>query len=763
MHLFRSSLFRASCSFVSFFSVVVLAFLLFILSLYVSLPNVEALQHVQLQVPLHIESSDGRLMAEFGEKKRIPVKLKDIPVKLVEGVLATEDQRYFDHLGVDFKGLVRAAQEVLHARRKVQGASTITMQVARNFFLTPEKTYVRKINEILLAFQIESHLSKAKILELYLNKIYLGKRAYGVRAAARNYYGKQLKDLTLAEMAMIAGLPQSPSRNNPIDNPVAAVKRRNYVLYRMYKKGSISLKNFKEATNEPNTAKRYGAKIELKAGYVSELIRQGLMKIYGSETYTRGFTVKSTVLSPLQQQAKYSLQKGLQEYSNNIAYYHPHERSIKGSPETEWAGLLKKTNHYLQVVPAVVVSFSDKGAEIMLEDESHHFISMEQLQSLRFEEAVSSASVLSGIFKYGDVVYVRPYNNVWALTQLPSVQGAIVSVDSSGGVLAMQGGFSYSRSAFNRAVQAWRQPGSLLKPFIFASALVKGYTLSSTINDAPIVTKGSGENLLWRPGNDDRTFQGMVTLRDALVKSRNLVSIRLLDYLGIDFVIDYLSLFGFSSSQMPRSLSLALGSGLSTPLQVANGFAVFANQGQYRPAHLVEALYDQEGNEVKTKDNIELFPGVWLFDPKINRPVVSPEVSYLINDVLKDVIQRGTGRRAKVLKRKDLFGKTGTTNDKIDAWFSGFMPGITTTVWVGFDQATSLRQYGSQIALPIWVNFMRKAISVLPVTDLEVPEDILSARVYDSKGNPYFELFTSKQFELIQKRQSSLEDAGAGI
>lgn len=756
MRRIRGILLNISCSFFSFFSIIFLAVLVFFIVLYINLPNAETLQNVQLQVPLHIVSKEGKLMAEFGEKKRLPVKLKDIPNKLIEGVLATEDQRYFDHLGVDFKGLVRATQEVLIAGRKVQGASTITMQVARNFFLTPEKTYIRKINEILLAFQIESKLSKQKILELYLNKIFLGKRSYGVGAAARNYYGKTLQELTLAEMAMIAGLPQSPSRNNPVDNPVAAVKRRNYVLYRMYQKGVINLRSFKQATNAPNSAKQYGPKIELSAGYASELIRQGMIKVYGDRAYTGGFTAKATILSDLQYQAKRSLQMGLQKYADKIGYYHIHKESLKKHPILEWSNQLKKHKRYLDVQPAVVIDFSNEGVEVMMADESHHLISIRQLQALRFENKVPSIPTLSSVFKFGDIVYMRPYENVWALTQVPSVQGALISVDPlTGAVLAMQGGFSFTRSHFNRSVQAWRQPGSLLKPFLYASALVKGYALSSTINDAPIVTKGSGKNLLWRPGNDDRSFQGMVTLRDALVKSRNLVSIRLLDYVGIDFVVDYLKLFGFSPSEMPRTLSLALGSGLVTPLQMTNGFAVFANQGHYQSAYLVDSLFDQEGNEIKPKENIEMYPGLWLFKPKISYSVLSPEVSYLMSDVLKDVINRGTGRRAKVLNYSSLYGKTGTTNDKVDAWFSGFVPGAVTTVWVGFDHGSSLRRYASQLALPIWINFMRKAIAVMPERKIIQPEELISARVSDSKGRAYFELFTPKQFDAIQQQQAS--------
>ena len=618
---------------------------------FLGLPNVTQLQTVQLQRPLQIYTRDNKLIAEFGENLRVPVTLDKVPKMLINAVLATEDQRFFEHSGVDMISLLRASKELLMTGKKSQGASTITMQVARNFFLSSEKTYGRKINEILLALKIDSQLSKDKILELYLNKIFLGQRAYGVATAAQIYYGKSLQDLSLGQMAMIAGLPKAPSRDNPISNPAAAKKRRDHVLERMLEVGYIDTPTYKRALAEPVTAHYFGLRMELNAPYVAEMVRTEMLARYGDAAYTQGFKIYTTVDSRLQQTAQEQLTAGLLDYDKRHGY--------------------KRVG------------------------------------------------------------------------QSPQAQGALVALNpNDGAVLALVGGFNYYASHFNRATQAWRQPGSGFKPFIYSAALEKGYTLASLINDAPIVIADYSEKGVWRPQNDNYQFLGPTRLRVGLAKSRNLVSIRLLQDIGIDDALDYAKRFGFDIDKQPHTLSLALGTGMVTPIQLASAYASFANGGYRTAPYVIDHIEDIAGKVVYQAN-----PPVVIKDEQPGQPndaaltthpaaprIITAQNAFLMDSVMSDVIRMGTGQRARAMNRNDIAGKTGTTNDQMDAWFTGFNGDIVTTVWVGFDQPQSLFEYGAQAALPIWMKFMKVALQGKPENVLPQPPGIISVSIDPETG-----------------------------
>jgi len=631
----------------------------------VQLPDVETLKDVHLQVPLRIYTSDGKLIGEFGTKRRMPIPLDQVPPQMIQAVLATEDNRFYHHPGVDLVGLGRALKAVVHSGRKVQGASTITMQVARNFFLSRKKTVWRKFNEILLALKIERDFSKDKILELYLNKIYFGHHAYGVEAAAHVYYGKSLKELTLAQMAMLAGLPQAPSANNPISNPKAALERRNHVLERMLEVGYIDQATYEQGIRAPLTESYHDQSVEVHAPHVAEMVRELLVGRYGEdETYNGGFVVRTTLEARLQEVAYTALQQGLDAYNQ----------------------------------------------------------------------------------RHG----IRPPN---------SVEGAIVVLNpDDGAIKALSGGYSFKNSHFNRATQAERQPGSNFKPFLYSAALEKGNTLATVINDAPIVMEDSGENELWRPQNDNLKFNGPTRLREGLTHSRNLVSIRLLQSIGVPYTLDYVARFGFDPNKLPTSLSLALGSGTVTPLQIARGFAVFANGGYLVQPYFIESITQIDKKIFEARP--EVVPDAPM-DPSLAENsekdfpaaprVITLQNAYLMTQALRDVVQSGTATSAKVLGRDDIAGKTGTTNEQVDAWFSGFNSRLVATVWVGFDeQRKSLHEYGARAALPIWINFMRQALSGTPEATMPQPADIVTVRIDPATGllaapgqsNAIFESFT---------------------
>tara|TARA_B100000676_G_scaffold178831_1_gene175641 strand:- start:5297 stop:7744 length:2448 start_codon:yes stop_codon:yes gene_type:complete len=777
------------------------------------LPDVESLKQVQLQTPLRVYSSDEKLMAEFGKKRRKPVALTDVPKLFTAAFIAAEDASFFSHSGVDWMAMGRAAIQYLKTGEKRQGGSTITMQVARNFFLSSEKTFVRKFRELVLASIIEQKLSKNEILELYLNKIFLGHRAYGIGAAAQVYYGKDIADLDLAQMAMIAGLPKAPSRMNPITNPQAAKKRRLYVLNRMKTLGYISRKEFDVATTSAVTAKWHGYSSEVSAPYVAEMVREFMVKSFGEKSYEEGFEVITTIKSNLQKKAQNSLQRGLIEYDRRHGYRGAEGAVVIGDhaviSESVLAESLRPFAKVGGLVPGVVTSVEDKKLLVWVQDHGEVLLSEDSLQEARpYQTADARGPVpdsFYGIFSEGQIIRVSKKNvpqeeitllasGEWQLSQLPAVEGALVSLNpKNGAILSLVGGLDFKKSKFNRVTQAKRQVGSTFKPFLYSAALEKGYTAASIINDAPIVFKTKNALGTWRPENFSGKFYGPTRLRQALTRSQNMVSVRLLDSIGIDYVIDYVSRFGIETNQVPRDLSLALGSGEMTPLEVAAGYSVFANGGFAVNPYFVQVVKNRDGEvvyEASPETVCDICDSVVLDDEgepadleslmamkelppdSIAKRVITGENSWLISSMLRDVIKLGTGRRAKVIGKKDLSGKTGTTNEQRDAWFSGYSSQVATTVWVGFDKVAPLgrRETGAKAALPIWVSFMTGALANLEDNVPERPNGLVVVRIdrksgkLSSVGNPssVFEVFREPNVPTRERGSdySSSEEGG---
>lgn len=709
------------------------------------LPNVESLKTVKFQVPLRIFTKDGKLIQEYGEKRRIPLAYKDIPPTLVHAILATEDQRFFEHPGVDIFGLGRAAISVMQTGSKSQGGSTITMQVARNFFLNRKKTFLRKFNEILLAIKIDRELDKEKILELYLNQIYLGNRAYGVGAAAKIYYGKDLKDLTIAQLAMIAGLPQAPSSHNPLANPKAAKKRRNHVLARLFEENYITKEQYIEARHAPITAKYHGTKIEVSAPYIAEMIRQSLFDHFGVDAYTNGYKVYTTIDSNLQSTANNVVEDNLLAYEYRHGYRGPagFMSQEKLSSKKEALVFLKKYPVISDLLPAVIREVNDREISCLTTNGESITIPWSGLSWARpalkkgwVGRAPKSAKQIA---KVGDVIYVRFYEGEWRLTQEPQIEAALVAINpNNGAIKSLVGGFNFQRSNFNRVTQSSRQPGSSFKPFIFAAALNKGYTLATLINDAPIVIKDPSQvDSLWRPHNVKYKFNGPTRLRVALTKSVNLVSIRILEDIGIDYAIDFVSRFGFTKSSLPHTLSLALGSLSVSPMDITVAYAVFANGGYKVEPYLIDHITDSSDNILLQAKASKVCRNCAdnLNKVDVSAPrVISADVAFLMDNVLQDVIQRGTGSFAKVLKRNDIAGKTGTTNDQIDAWFAGYNPDLAVTTWVGFDAPRPLYEYASSLALPLWIDFMKIALKDKPEHVLEKPDNVVLIDINPKNG-----------------------------
>lgn len=692
------------------------------------LPSIDTIKSVQVQIPLRVYTRDGQLIGSFGEKRRVPVTLDKIPQPLINAVLATEDQRFFDHSGVDLIGLTRAAVELIRTGTKSQGGSTITMQVARNFFLTRKKSYIRKLNEVLLALKIDRVLSKDKILELYLNKIYFGNRAYGVAAAAEAYYGKTLSDLTLPEMAMLAGLPKAPSALNPVINPTAAKERRNHVLERMLKLKYIDEATYKPALNTPLTASYHEPLVTVKAPYVAEMVRQMLFDRMGERAYTEGYKIYTTVDPQLQSFGNRALRNALINYDKRHGYRGVKINllhTLKSKNLETWIPYLKKLHTISGLRPAVVLTSTNRTATAILSDGKQILIDWPGISWT----GRGSANFL----KTGDVIRVAlQTDGTWRLAQVPRIEGAIVAVDPmDGAIKALSGGFNFASSNFNRATQALRQPGSSFKPFIYSAALEKGFTLASIINDAPIVINDPSLPTLWRPQNDSRKFYGPTRLRIALAYSRNLVSIRLLQTIGISYTVKFIQRFGFPENQLPKSLSLALGTGSATPLQMASGFAVFANGGYRVSPYIIDHIDDNHGKTV-----LMAKPRTACEDCTLQAPRAIPEENaFLMNSVLKDVIQIGTGRAAKILNRNDIAGKTGTSDDKKDAWFIGFNGDLSVACWVGYDQPRSSHEYGAQAALPMWIDFMRNALQDKPENSLDAPDGVSTVSINPNTGS----------------------------
>ncbi|CZG76404.1 penicillin-binding protein 1A [Legionella pneumophila serogroup 1] len=729
----------------SLFFLLIVAGSLLYLYLESQLPNVDSLKTVQLQVPLQIFSKEGLLIQEYGEKKRIPVTYDEIPPTLIHALIATEDQRFFEHPGVDVMGLGRAAVSMLKTGTKSQGGSTITMQVARNFFLSRKKTFLRKFNEIMLAIKIDRELSKEKILELYLNRVYLGNRAYGVGAAAMVYFGKSLKDLNLAELAMIAGLPQAPSTQNPIANPLAAKKRRDHVLERLLEEHYINEEQYQNAVNQPITAKYHGTNIKVKAPYVAEMIRQSLYDNFGPEAYTKGYKVYTTIDGKLQNTANEVVEKNLIAYDHRHGYRGPianiGEKDSQ-SPKIRQK-YLRQYPELNSLIPAVITEVREKEATAALQNGQIIIIPWEGMSwarpALKRGGWVGkSPTKAQQVVAAGDIIYVHPTEKSWQLAQIPEAESAMVAMNPKNGAIeVLVGGFNFSKSKFNRATQSSRQPGSSFKPFVYAAALNNGYNLATLINDAPIVVDDPSQPNLWRPHNVNLKFNGPTRLKQALVQSKNLVSIRILDDIGIDYTIDFLTRFGFNKKSLPRALSLALGSLSISPMDLTTAYAVFANGGYKVEPYLIDHITDADG-----KILLQAKPSV-VCDPcdkdKVDAStlaprVISEDIAFLMNTALRDVIQHGTGRAARVLNRQDIAGKTGTTNDQVDAWFAGFNPNLVVTTWIGFDNPKSLHEYAANLALPLWIDFMKVALKDKPETELKQPENVIAVRIDPVSG-----------------------------
>ncbi len=785
------------------------------LYLYLSpkLPSVEELKEIELQIPLRIHSQDLKVIAEFGEKKRSPVSFDEIPQPMIDAFLAAEDDSFFEHRGIVISGLARAAFELITTGSIRSGGSTITMQVARNFFLSKRQEFTRKFNEILLSFRIEEELSKEEILSLYTNKIYMGNRAYGVGAAAQVYYGKTLDELSLAEIATIAGLPKAPSRYNPLANSERAMVRRNWILGRMLSLGNIDEAQYEAAINEVDNATYHGSISELDAAYAAEMVRQQVIDKFGLQAYTEGYTAITTLDSTMQSYAVQALQSGIIAYDQRHGY-----RGVEqsGLAEADWPEALR-SKVYGGLEPAIVTEVLEDHLILQTRDGLSLSLNWtDGLQDLRIYKTVNarSAPIASALelFNPGDVIRIRRHeNNRVSLGQLPTAQAALVALaPENGGIRALVGGFDYRQSRFNRVTQATRQPGSNFKPFIYTTALRNGFTPASLINDAPVVFNDSKLEDLWRPENDGGKFYGPTRLREALYRSRNLVSIRLLRRMGIDRTLEGLQAFGFDTSEMPLDLSLALGSHAMTPLDIAAGYAVFANGGYEIKPYILDKIIDRDGNVIfqaspdtvcdpcdsdrsagaQTEPSIDMqleellnnlaqesqidseqdsWEAIALALQNTDNTEVTPAVqvidkqsAFLIDSMLKDVILRGTGVKAKVLERNDLAGKTGTTNGPRDAWFSGYSPHLVTTTWVGYDDNSMLgrNEYGGSAALPIWIEFMRGALAGKPEIIQPQPNGIVMVKI-DAKTGERIAPHQQGIFEFFkQSNVPELPDSG---
>ncbi len=780
------------------------------LSLEPQLPSVETLRDIRLQQPLRIYTADEELIAEFGEYRREPVAYEDIPERLRDAFIAAEDENFHAHHGVDPLGMARAVLYLVQHQEIGPGGSTITMQVARNFFLSREQTYLRKLNEILLALRIERELSKEEILELYVNKIYLGQRAYGIGAAARIYYNSDVADLDLAQMAMIAGLPKAPSFANPVSRPEQALQRRAYVLRRMLETGVISQEEFAEASTAPVTATLHREERPgVSAPFVAEMARAYAVERFGQNAYIDGYRIYTTIDSHLQREADRALRDNLLAYDRRHGYRGPEAQFDldEHADEEAWNRLLGDHRRVAHLRPALVVDVDESAdlARLYLGRGAYGELDLDAVRWARpyiNESAVGDRpSSVAQVLSRGDLVRVHPERieaeddaeerTVLRFSQVPAIDGSLISLSpASGAVVALAGGFDFGRSQFNRAVQAQRQPGSAFKPFIYSAALERGFSPASVVNDAPIVVDDDSLERSWRPENYSRRFYGPTRVREALAQSRNLVSIRVLRDLGIGYTSEFMERFGFDSKRMSPGLSLALGSAEVTPLQLTAGYAVFANGGYRVDPYLVSRIEDMDGRVVFRAVPAMACDDCAVFDPDTAeetaaeagdnadplsqqfRPaerVLPATNAFLITDMLKDVIRSGTGQRARELGRSDIAGKTGTTNNLRDAWFAGYNRHLVTTAWVGFDQSQNLGrgETGGRAALPMWIDFMGVALRDIPEESPPRPSGLVTARIDPESGlltssdNPraIFELF---QEGAVPRSETRRDRSGSG-
>ncbi|WP_199739093.1 penicillin-binding protein 1A [Herminiimonas sp. KBW02] len=690
---------------------------------YPNLPALDSLTDYRPKIPLRIFSADNVLIGEFGEERRNLVHIREIPDIMKKAVLAIEDDRFFEHGGVDYVGIVRAAVHNLSGGAR-QGASTITQQVARNFFLSSEQTLKRKIYEVLLAWKIEKNLTKDQILEVYMNQIYLGQRAYGFSSAAQIYYGKKLQQITIAEAAMLAGLPKAPSAYNPVVNPKRAKARQQYILQRMYQLGYISEPQYMQAKDEELKIKTNSSEFGVHAEYVAEMTRQLVYEQFKEETYTRGLNVFTTITKADQDAAYLAVRRGVMDYEKRHGYRGP-ESFIEipdNKEEAEAAIEVELANHpdsddlvaavVLEATPKLVRAVLVSGEEIQIEGAGLTFAA-----NLLSEKAAPNKRV-----KRGAVIRVMQEGKSWSIIQMPEVQSAFVAANTDDGAIrALVGGFDFNRNKFNHVTQAWRQPGSSFKPFIYSASLEKGLSPATIINDAPIsFDAGQTGGQPWEPKNYDGKYDGPMTMRKGLAKSKNMISIRILHKIGAKYGQEYITRFGFDADKNPPYLTLALGAGNVTPLQMAAAYAVFANGGYKVSPYMISRISDANGktlSEVKPERAGDE-----------NNRVIDPRNAFLMDSMLKGVVTSGTAVKAMALKRTDLAGKTGTTNDSFDAWFAGYQPDIVGVAWIGFDQPKNLgnRETGGGLALPIWISYMQKALKDVPMVERTVPEGIVT-------------------------------------
>ncbi len=793
------------------------------------LPSVSSLKDVQMQEPLMVRSADGRLIATFGETNRIPVTFAQIPPMLRDAFLAAEDADFYHHPGVDIVGTARAAFEVLiHGGAKVQGGSTITQQVARNFFLSPQKSYTRKLMEWFLAFRIEKELSKNDILTLYLNKIFLGHRAYGVAAAAQYYYGKKLDQLTLPECAMLGGLPQAPSAANPVTAPRRALVRRNYVLKRMYDVGFITKAQYRQALATPDDAFPHEAPIQVDAPYVAEMARQVAMQKLGNQALTDGYTVYTTLVGRLQDAANAAVRHEMLAYSMRHGWYGP-EATVKlpTTPDPAlWSKALAGRMPIAGLQPGLVTQSGARQAHVYLQSGQTVVLDLKSVawarRYINENRTGPTPRAVDQVLKPGDIVRVAlDGQGHWRLAEVPRAQAALVSLrPDDGAIVALVGGYSYTLSQFNRATQIARQPGSSFKPFVYSAAFQRGFSPASVVNDAPLIfADPSAKGGEWTPANDTAMFQGPTRLRVALAQSKNLVTIRLVDAIGVGYARQWATRFGLSTDQIPDNLSMALGTASVSPLQMARGYAVFANGGFLVDPYIIQRIDNRNGQPVFLADPLRacrdctqrlladaaLRPGeppppppapahatsnagnglppvpgdlsVLVPAPapgsalplRLAPRVIGPRNAWLIASIMQSVIRSGTGQLALTLGRNDLSGKTGSTNDYRDAWFGGYNADLVTDVWAGFDNFSSLGhadghpEFGAYVALPIWVRYMKAALAGMPPAPEPMPPGIVTVLINRDTGLParpddplaISEVMTIEDYEHL-KRQARL-------
>jgi len=690
---------------------------------YPNLPDIDSLATYQPKMPLRVFSADNLLIGEFGEERRSLVRYKDIPKVMKQAVLAIEDDRFYEHHGVDYWGILRAAvHNALGGRR--QGASTITQQVARNFFLSSEQTIKRKLYEVLLAWKIEKTLTKDQILELYMNQIYLGQRAYGFASAAQIYFGKKLGDISVAEAAMLAGLPKAPSANNPVVNPKRAKARQLYILQRMHDLGYITTAQYEQARDEQLKIKMDSNDFGVHAEYVAEMARQMVYDQYKEDAYTRGLNVFTTITKADQDAAYLALRRGVLDYEKRQPYRGPEgymeipadKTEAEAAIETELAEHPDSDG----IIAAVVLSTGPKTVRAVLA--SGEEITVAEAGLGTASTALTDKVPANKRIRRGAIIRVTQEGSSWLLIQLPEVESAFVAVNAENGAIrALVGGFDFNRNKFNHVTQAWRQPGSAFKPFVYSAALEKGFWPGTVVNDAPLSFDASQTgSQAWEPKNYDGKYEGPMTIRKGLSKSKNMISIRILDKIGPAYAQEYITRFGFDADKNPPYLTLALGAGSVTPLQLAAAYTVFANGGYKINPYLISKITSNDG-----KPLFEVMPNKAGDD---TLRVIDARNAYVVDSMLKDVVRYGTATRALSLKRSDIAGKTGTTNDSIDAWFAGYHPKLVGVAWIGFDKPRNLgnKETGGGLALPIWINYMQKALPSLPVADREIPFGVIT-------------------------------------